>query len=287
MLGKAHEYLPIRKLEGWVSLNSSGMGSWAQDERRCRMDDPISDGMNAAGNLLNTEPVKNLLSPVTKEVGLALGTIGSVVRFYCEDNLQKVFTKWARQRDNKPLQPAEFVRVIPLLQAASLVSDDDLQERWAALLESSVSGPDGVLPSFGQTLSQLTAEEAKFLDTLVPNQEHRARDRALYGGPELRYDELGNIHHLEELYNPLWQHLSYPTRNQFDSEIETFHLMVGDLERLGLIEARQKLENISEDFMSLDDVDRLLRQLAKRRVDDIYYITKYGFSFIEAVTPNP
>lgn len=39
---------------------------------RCRMDDPISDGLNAAGDLLNTEPVKNLLSPVTKEVGLRL-----------------------------------------------------------------------------------------------------------------------------------------------------------------------------------------------------------------------
>jgi hypothetical protein len=36
------------------------------------MDDPISDGLNAAGDLLNTEPVKNLLSPVTKEVGLRL-----------------------------------------------------------------------------------------------------------------------------------------------------------------------------------------------------------------------
>jgi hypothetical protein len=36
------------------------------------MDDPIADGMNAAGNLLNAEPVKNLLSPVTKELGLVL-----------------------------------------------------------------------------------------------------------------------------------------------------------------------------------------------------------------------
>lgn len=59
----------------------------------------------------------------------------------------------------------EFKKVLPLLPLASVQSDDDLQARWAALLEHTAT--DGsALPSFGQTLSELSAEEAKFLDRL-------------------------------------------------------------------------------------------------------------------------
>jgi len=45
-------------------------------------------------------------------------------------------------------------------------SDDELQERWASLLENVAAAADGVLPSLGQVLSQLTPTEARYLDRI-------------------------------------------------------------------------------------------------------------------------
>jgi hypothetical protein len=231
------------------------------------MDDPVSDGMNAAGNLLNAEPVKNLLSPVTKEVGLVLGTIGSVVRYYCEDNLQKVFTKWAQQRDNKPLEPAEFIKAIPLLQAASMVSDDELQERWAALLESSVTEPGGVLPSFGQTLSQLTANEARYLELIYLV----AATKDIKGDGSL---VVGSMDDMLEVYDPEFR-LSYgessdEMASQLESRTNHLRLLLADLERLGLLLCERVNEHV----------------IVTKRFQTSYAVSAYGVNFVKAVTPK-
>src|SRR5216683_6829015 len=116
---------------------------------------PLSDAIK----ILVSEPANNLLSPVTKEVGELLGTIANLAGFYMTGNLESIFTKWAKfRRGGRKLDAEEFKKVMPLLQLASMVSDDELQGNWAALMENTaVQG--GCLPSFGQTLSQLTAEE--------------------------------------------------------------------------------------------------------------------------------
>lgn len=57
------------------------------------MDDPISAGMNAAANLLNTEPVNNLLSPGTKEVGLLLGSLAGAFRLCVEGEPRNAFSE--------------------------------------------------------------------------------------------------------------------------------------------------------------------------------------------------
>lgn len=125
---------------------------------------------------LETEPVKNLLSPITKQLGLIGGELGDILRFYVSRNLQQVFTKWAEHRNNNPLPPdTDMGRLLPLIQLASMQGDDELQERWAALLDSAVTAPDDVLPSFGLTLSQLTAQEARYVDRLYSYAKHHAR----------------------------------------------------------------------------------------------------------------
>lgn len=64
------------------------------------------------------------------------------------------------------IDAADFECVMPLLPAASMQSAGELQDLRAALFESAATADVDYLPSFGQTLSQLTAEEAKFLDRL-------------------------------------------------------------------------------------------------------------------------
>jgi hypothetical protein len=129
------------------------------------MGDP-NNQLSDAMKILDSEPVKNLLSPVTKEVGEFLGQIANLARFYATENLEAIFTKWARGRRNGRTIDAEaFKRVMPLLPLAAMVSGDELQEKWAVLMESAAT-EDNCLPSFGQTLSQLTAEEVRYLDRL-------------------------------------------------------------------------------------------------------------------------
>jgi hypothetical protein len=118
-----------------------------------------------AGLKILEEQANNLLSPTIKEIGGLLGDVANLGRFYMTQNLEKIFEKWARSRDGHALGREEFKRVMPLLPLASMVSDDQLQERWAALMESTATA-DGCLPSFGQTLAQLTSEEVRFLDRL-------------------------------------------------------------------------------------------------------------------------
>ena len=112
--------------------------------------------------ILNSEVGKKLTSPFAEKIGLAFGDVGEHLRA----NMGKVLDKWMPLRSGKPLSAEEQLKALPLLLLSSPQYEDEMQSRWAALLENTVTGVSGVLPSFGQTLSQLTPEEARFLDRL-------------------------------------------------------------------------------------------------------------------------
>ena len=116
-----------------------------------------------AAKVLETDVSRHLLDPAASEVGKLMGEIASVARFYATDNMARIFKRWAESRNGRPVVEVEFKRVLPLLPTASLVSDEELQELWARLLEATAQTESNVLPSFGQTLAQLTRSEAKFL----------------------------------------------------------------------------------------------------------------------------
>jgi hypothetical protein len=221
---------------------------------------------------LDSEAIKNLLGPATKNLGLIGGDLTDIVRFYMRDNLGKVFTEWARQRNNKPLEPADIPKVIPLLQAASLQADEELRDHWAALLESTVSTPDGVLPSFGQTLAQLTAQEAKYLQSLHLHYEERARQRQGKIALSLRTqikNALGRLDVLVRIY--------CGNKNETQLQKNQARLVVQDLERLGLITRSQvaKKDIFGQPFDGGD-----------LKLETIYAFSEYGLRFIEAVRPK-
>jgi hypothetical protein len=66
------------------------------------------------------------------------------------------------------LEPREIAEKIwqPVLQHASLETDDDLQERWAALLANASLTPDAVHPGFVDILGSLDHNDAMVLDHL-------------------------------------------------------------------------------------------------------------------------
>jgi hypothetical protein len=241
------------------------------------MTDPITTVKTAAtaaalAKLLDSEVIKNLLLPVTQQIGLAAGDVGGIVRKFTTLNLLQVLTRWAEQRNNRPLDPAEFAKAIPLLHAASLVSDEDLQKRWAALLESSVSEPKGVLPSFGQTLSQLTPDEARYLELiyLVAATKDMKGDGSVV---------VGSMDNMLEVYDPEFR-LSYgessdEMASQLESRTNHLRLLLADLERLGLLICERMTEQ-KEHFILIKDVE----------LQPSYAVSAYGVSFVKAVTPK-
>jgi hypothetical protein len=124
------------------------------------------DDIKAIAQVLNTEQVKSLTVPVTKEVGKFLGELGDMVRVNGTDNMRRVIGRWMGYRDNRHLTDAEVKRVMPLLPIVSMQTDEKFTDKWAALLESAADGSNPYAASHANTLSQLSSEEARVLDTL-------------------------------------------------------------------------------------------------------------------------
>lgn len=260
--------------------------------------DPVVLAAKATGEavekVLESEPVTNLLAPVTKELGLAIGEVANVFKFYFTENLKSVFKKWAQQRNGNSINAKEFQLVLPLLQSASLQSDEELQERWAALLESTVTDKENVLPSFGSTLSQLTAEEARYLDKLwsavtrrspLPNEPYRLKKNQFdFNFMQFVFDpELSE----DAVQCRVKRFFKQQTSAQ---EIEALgrqgklRLIVQDLERLGIIGNRSELVPGQSHWVEVESKeieipgDSALHQWTS--------FTPYGKSFIKAVKPK-
>ena len=111
---------------------------------------------------LKSDAGKKLLLPLAEQLGFSLGDIGEIYRFYQNEFLGKIFTKWEASRGNKPLSQEDVRKVMPLLQLASVQSDDELQTMWATLLENTLISTDGILPSSGR-LSLIDLRRGKIL----------------------------------------------------------------------------------------------------------------------------
>jgi hypothetical protein len=267
-----------------------------QAEKVTRMCDPLSTAKDVVSDTLSKsleKPVENLLGPVTKQLGLAFGEIGSVFRFYTSENLNNVFTKWAEHRKGKPLSSSDFQRVLPLLQDASLQSNDELQERWAALLESTVTESRSVLPSFGSTLSQLTAQEARFVSDLwaAVTKPQLLPHKLL--SPSGKYFSFQLMMHV--FAAGLSEHLSvYHGRKHLKgrlsaeqlegiAKLDKLYLIAQDIERLGVIGTSTQLVSGPSNWVETDSKE--VEIPGDPILNERKFFTPYGESFIKAVTP--
>ena len=105
-----------------------------------------------------------LLGPAATEVGLSLGDSAKVWRFKRQIRLFQEVKRLVDQsgEDIKPIAPRLF---FPILEAASVEDDDDMQSRWAALLANAAT-TNSVHPSFIEVLRNLAPDEARLLDKL-------------------------------------------------------------------------------------------------------------------------
>jgi hypothetical protein len=236
---------------------------------------------------------KRIFSPVADEVGKALSTYGEIYRFYQDKYLGSIFKKWGAQRQGKPLVEEDLKKIMPLLQLASVQAEDELQDRWAALLENTVSQSNGILPSFGQTLSQITSEEARFLDRLydtgiqpqVGLSEYRAGM-----GPFSRVN-LINIYDLSinTGINPAEREFfkDHMTEEQIENydRLGQAELVIQDLIRLGILTELQTGE--VDPYIPSEDGIAPAGPFYRSPVymDTQYSLSHYGVAFVKAVRP--
>jgi hypothetical protein len=255
--------------------------------------DKILGGAGILG-LIRSDLGKRVLGPLADEAGQALATVGEIYRFYQNEQLGKIFKKWDAQRKGKQLTEDDLKKIMPLLQLASVQSEDELQDRWAELLENTVSQTQGVLPSFGETLSQITAEEARFLDRL-----YDVATQPLEGLPVFR-SGLGPFSrvNLIDIYDPSIQTGMNPAEREIfegrlsEEQIENYdrlgqaELVIQDLIRLGILSESQSGEvdpHIpSEDgIMPAGPFDR-----SPVYMRPVYSLSHYGVAFVKAVRPR-
>ena len=130
------------------------------------------------------EIVRELSGPAATEVGLMLGDALRAWRVKREVRyLQDV--KEVASKAGLRLKPVAPRLLFPILDSSSLEDNEDLHQRWVALLTNAARTDFNgeVLPSFPDILKQLTSEEAQFLDraydeTTIHAERRRAEIRA-------------------------------------------------------------------------------------------------------------
>ena len=118
--------------------------------------------------------------------------------------------------------------LLPIIQNSSLEDDDELRNKWTALLANAASpGPENlILPAYAEILRQLIPTQAKILDYMHKNQY-----------------EIGDRVGADDLIEPGEERWNYVERsdlmNRFALNQKDYTLLASDLLRLQLIDVRR------------------------------------------------
>jgi hypothetical protein len=214
------------------------------------------------------EIVRELSGPAATEVGLMLGDFVRVWRLkravkYLED------VKEVASKAGLLLKPVAPRLLFPILDSASLEDDNDLHQRWVALLTNAARTDfdDEVLPSFPDILKQLTAQEVQFLD--------RAYDEVTAG------EETREIQHRIQVLSG-FPFLEHPVRKTTLELIRP--VMLDNLQRLMLLKRDNGIyTSLREDGHTWFDPTRVTKEF-----ENAVYITAFGRAFVRACRiPKP
>lgn len=158
-----------------------------------------------------------LLGPAATEVGLSLNDSVKVWRFKRQVRLLQEVKRFVEQND-KDIKPIATRLFFPILEAASIEDDDEIQTRWAALLANEATNVGSVHPSFIDILKQLTPVDARLLDDLCDWCEQKKTRKLILGNfltnPELRKLIDANPESLENLVRLGLLQTDYEMREQ-------------------------------------------------------------------------
>jgi len=195
------------------------------------------------------EIFSNLLGPATEQLGL---TLGDCAAYYRLKRLVALGEKAQNLLRGKRISnDPNLGRVLPIIQIASMESDEDLHTRWAALLANVLHDPSTVHPSYIEILKQLTSEEAQWLDRIFD---------------EVLKDEVAYNKKVREEMPGYAGEFNFRRRVRTETREEATEVMQGNLQRLGLVD-REKTDT---------DEEGLLTSF------DSLFVSEFGRAFVRA-----
>lgn len=128
-------------------------------------EDKIANGAVEALIKPVADLIEKIAGPAAEEFGLALRDRVRIFRIKRQVRLWKSVEAMLGEAGFEPKRvPLKLIE--PIIAAASVEENDELQDKWAALLANAAIDNGKVHPSFVEVLKQLTSTEVLFLDTL-------------------------------------------------------------------------------------------------------------------------
>lgn len=177
------------------------------------------------------------------------------------------------QIDPRPVPPAILISAI---ENGSIQDDDDLQDRWAALL-ANMANPDFMsetMPVFLEILRQLSGREARLLDLIYAKLAPLAPPPPVALDPAaLRIGTFGVLLALYTEANNLPEPTAVDSKLNVRGDIfESFNVSLNNLSRLGVLASEP------------DAIPHRLRP-AFNEGEMQFYLTALGYTFVRACRP--
>lgn len=203
-----------------------------------------------------TDLMHNLCGPAFTEYGLAWGDSARAFRLR---RLKRLLERTQNRIDENKIQPeaVKFSLLNDIMNHGSVEDDDDLQDRWANLL-ATASDPTKKsrhLVAFPQILSQLTKEEALYLDEMCDVADKT--DANILAG------------YRAEDFEP-----------EFKEKLDEADY--DNLQRLGLISGNEETIPAAATHASLEELRSGAKQQYAPLTLERYRITALGYVFVKA-----
>lgn len=203
----------------------------------------------------------DLLGPAAEEAGEYLRWRVQVFR----ESRMKRFTERTKaifaERQKRP-EPVPLKMLLPIIEAASVEEDDELQDRWAALLVSCSGERRITVPAAPEILKQLNNWEVMLLQRCFDSFSGDMEVLYPYPQPWKRPMTAVVTHWWGDLRVP------YGLQSPGLTESHDFAAMLGNLERLGLLEKDSTTSRTEEN---------------EKRVE--WLMTSLGFKFVSLCQP--
>lgn len=129
----------------------------------------MTDELTKEATKQGLQQVREWLNKLTGPLAVELGeTFGIWARGYRIEQAVKTLRKTIRMLEESGINPGRIPPrlFLPLLESASIEDDEDMRQRWAALLANASAVTGSVHPSFIDILKRLSPEDARLLDRL-------------------------------------------------------------------------------------------------------------------------
>lgn len=132
------------------------------------------------GEVLQDPAVQHFIGTIVGSPAHEAGAwLADSIRYKRWKSQVKIMTKAQRHLQNTGIdaQTVDLTVLVPLLEAASLTEDEEMQDRWASLLANAASGDDAVSPAYPSILSQLAPRDARVLNAIYEDVGRSYRDK--------------------------------------------------------------------------------------------------------------